>query len=285
MKPRLWEVVATHAVLLLMSAVVLYPVLWVLKLALTPGGHLGGDPSPLPLPAWGEASLENFAAFLGARDFNGNPLFLYQLGNSLLVSGVATLIGVLFALSAAYGFSRFAFPLREGGLKLMLISQMFPAVVTAVPLLFILDSLGLFGTTAGLVLIYSTASVPYCIWMLKGFFDTIPRDLDESARLDGAGHWMIFSRVILPLVRPGIAVTALFSFMTAWNEFIMATIFLDDATKYTLPVTLQQLVGGYDPDWGVFAAGSLVLSIPVVIVFFFVQRHLVAGLTAGAVKG
>jgi len=216
---------------------------------------------------------------------SGNPLFWYQLGNSLMISGVATLIGVMCALSAAYGFSRFAFVGRESGLKLMLISQMFPAVVTAVPLLFILDTLGLFGTTAGLVLIYSTASVPFCIWMLKGFFDTIPRDIEESARLDGAGHWIIFWKIMLPLVRPGIAVTALFSFMTAWNEFIMASIFLDDVTKYTLPVTLQQSVGGYDPDWGMFAAGSLILSIPVVIVFFFVQRHMVAGLTSGAVKG
>ena len=283
MKPRLGEVIATHGILLLMSAVVLYPVLWVLKLALTPGGKLGSDPSPLPLPT--DLNFGNFGAFLFAKDFNGNPLFFYQLGNSLMISAVATLIGVMCALSAAYGFSRFAFVGREGGLKMMLISQMFPAVVTAVPLLFILDSLGLFGTIAGLVLIYSTASVPFCIWMLKGYFDTIPRDLEESARLDGAGHWVIFSKIMLPLVRPGIAVTALFSFMTAWNEFIMASIFLDDVTKYTLPVTLQQSVGGYDPDWGMFAAGSLVLSLPVVLVFFFVQRHLVAGLTAGAVKG
>ena len=283
MKPRIPEVIITHAVLLLMSAAVLYPVLWVLKLALTPGGQLGDDPSAIPLPK--TFDLGNFSAFLFAKDFNGNPLFWYQLGNSLMISGVATLIGVMCALSAAYGFSRFTFVGKESGLKLMLISQMFPAVVTAVPLLFILDALGLFGTTAGLVLIYSTASVPFCIWMLKGFFDTLPRDLEESARLDGAGHWVIFVKIMLPLVRPGVAVTALFSFMTAWNEFIMASIFLDDATKYTLPVTLQQLVGGYDPDWGMFAAGSLVLSLPVVVVFFFAQRHMVAGLTAGAVKG
>ncbi len=283
MKPRTLDIVATHSILLLMSAIVLYPVLWVLKLALTPGGQLGSDPSAIPLPS--HLDLSNFAAFVLAKDFNGNPLFLYQLGNSLLVSGVATLIGVLFALSAAFAFSRFAFSGRDSGLKLMLISQMFPAVVTAVPLIVILDGLGLFGTTAGLVLIYATASVPFCIWMLKGFFDTIPRDLEESARLDGAGSFVIFWKIMLPLVRPGIAVTALFSFMTAWNEFIMASIFLDDVTRYTLPVTLQQAVGGYDPNWGLFAAGSLLLSIPVVLVFFFVQRHMVQGLTAGAVKG
>jgi arabinogalactan oligomer/maltooligosaccharide transport system permease protein len=162
---------------------------------------------------------------------------------------------------------------------------MFPAVVTAVPLLFLLDAMGLFGTTAGLVLIYSTSSVPFSIWMLKGYFDTIPRDLDESARLDGASSWIVFKDILLPLVRPGVGITALFSFMTAYNEFIMASIFLDDVTRYTLPVTLQQSVGGFDPNWGLFAAGSLVLSTPIVLLFYFVQKELVSGMTAGAVKG
>ncbi len=283
MKPRTWEVIVTHAILLLASAATLYPVLWVLKLALTEGGQLGSDASLIPIPS--HPSMANFVAFVTVRDFNGNPLFLYQLGNSLLVSATAAFIGLVFALTSSYAYSRFVFTGRKAGPRLMLISQMFPAVVTAVPLLIILDALGLFGTTAGLVLIYATGAVPFCIWMLKGFFDTLPRELDESARLDGAGHWMIFTRIMLPLVRPGLAVTALFSFMTAWNEFIMASIFIDDATRYTLPVTLQQLVGGFDPDWGMFAAGSLLLSLPVVLVFYLVQRHLVAGLTSGAVKG
>ena len=194
-------------------------------------------------------------------------------------------IGVVFALTSAYAFSRFEFPLKKAGLATMLISQMFPAVVTAVPLLFLLDALGLFGTTAGLVLIYATSSVPFSIWMLKGYFDQVPRDLDEAARLDGASSWTIFTRVLLPLVRPGIGITALFSFMTAYNEFVMASVFLDDVSRYTLPVTLQQSVGGFDPSWGVFAAGSLVLSIPIVVLFFFVQRQMTEGLTAGAVKG
>jgi arabinogalactan oligomer/maltooligosaccharide transport system permease protein len=282
MKPRALEVVLVHAALFVASLAVLYPVLWVLRLALSPEGRLAPT-GPLPIPD--EVSLASFSEFVFAKDFEGRPIFFIQLGNSLLVSGTATLVGVLCALSAAYGFSRFAFPLREAGLKAMLISQMFPAVVTAVPLLFLLDALGLFGTTAGLVLIYATSSVPFSIWMLKGYFDVIPRDLDESARLDGASSFVIFTKIMLPLVRPGIGITALFSFMTAYNEFIMASVFLDDVTRYTLPVTLQQSVGGFDPNWGVFAAGSLLLSLPVVLVFFFVQRQMVEGLTAGAVKG
>lgn len=281
-RPGAAEVLFVYATLLVATTVVLYPILWVLKLALSPSGRLGQS-GPLPWPS--EVSSESFRAFVFAEDFYGRPIFFIQLGNSLLVSAAATFIGVVFALSAAYAFSRFAFPLKQTGLKAMLISQMFPAVVTAVPLLFLLDLLGLFGTTAGLVLIYATTSVPFSIWMLKGYFDVIPRDLDESARLDGASSWLIFTRILLPLVRPGIGITALFSFMNAYNEFIMASVFLDDVTAYTLPVTLQQSVGGFDPNWGVFAAGSLLLSIPVVVVFFFVQRQMVSGMTAGAVKG
>ncbi|MFO0555884.1 MAG: ABC transporter permease subunit [Polyangiaceae bacterium] len=282
MKARPLEVVLVHIGLFIASLGVLYPVLWVLRLALSPSGRLAPS-GPLPIPE--HVSLDAFKAFVLARDFHGRPIFFIQLANSLLVSGAATIVGVVFALSAAYGFSRFAFPLRKVGLRAMLVSQMFPAVVTAVPLLFLLDALGLFGTTAGLVLVYATSSVPFSIWMLKGYFDVIPRDLDESARLDGASSWVVFTKILLPLVRPGIGITALFSFMSAYNEFIMASVFLDDVTRYTLPVTLQQSVGGYDPDWAVFAAGSLLLSLPVVLVFFFVQRQMVSGMTAGAVKG
>ena len=278
MKPRLLSTLLTHVALALGVLTVLYPVLWVVRTSF----------SEEAVVASGEAfhaTGKNFAAFFFAKDFYGRPLFFIQLGNSLLVSAAATIIGVLTAVSAAYGFSRFAFPLRKAGLRAMLVSQMFPAVVTGVPLLFLLDALGLFGSTAGLVLVYATTSVPFSIWMLKGYFDAIPKDLEESARLDGASSFFIFRRVMLPLVRSGIGITALFSFMTAYNEFIMASLFLDDASAYTLPVTLQQYVGGFDPSWGIFAAGSIVLSIPIVVLFFYVQRALTSGMLAGAVKG
>lgn len=278
MKARLREVLATHALLLVAATAVLFPLLFVVRLSLSPEGQLASSGAFTP-------TAKNFSDFVFAHDFYGRPLFFIQLGNSLVVSVAATIIGALFALSAAYGFSRLSFPLRETGLRAMLVSQMFPAVVTGVPLLFLLDALGLFGTKAGLVLVYATGSVPFSIWMLKGYFDAVPKDLDEAARLDGASTFTIFRRVFLPLVAPGIAITALFSFMTAYNEFIMASLFLDDAADYTLPVTLEEYVGGFDPNWGVFAAGSLLLSIPIVLLFFYVQKQMVRGLVAGAVKG
>jgi arabinogalactan oligomer/maltooligosaccharide transport system permease protein len=280
--PGLLEVVGVHAGLLLACTVVLYPVLWVVKTATDASGRMGSK-GVVPLPA--DPSTTHFERVIFARDFSGHYVFFDQLGNSIVVSLAATVVGLAFALTAAYAFSRFVFVGRLTGLRAMLVSQMFPAVVTAVPLLFLLDALHLFGTTAGLVLVYATTSVPFSIWMLKGYFDALPRDLDEAALLDGASPWVAFRYVLLPLVRPGLSITALFSFMSAWNEFVLAALFLDDVGRYTLPITLQQSVGGFDPDWGAFAAGSLIVSIPVIGLFFVVQKQLVAGLASGAVKG
>jgi arabinogalactan oligomer/maltooligosaccharide transport system permease protein len=127
--------------------------------------------------------------------------------------------------------------------------------------------------------------VPFCVWTLKGYLDTIPRELDEAARIDGASSWAVFTRVVLPLARPALAVTALFAFLSAWNEYILAATFLGDERTYTLPVALQRFVGEFHTEWGHFAAGAIVVSLPVMLVFFALQKQLVAGLTAGGVKG
>ena len=164
-------------------------------------------------------------------------------------------------------------------------TQIFPGVVMMIPLYILLDGLGLLNSLVGLVLVYSTTSVPFCTWMLKGYFDTIPKELEEAARIDGASQWQIFWRIVLPLARPALAVTALFSFMTAWNEFILAATLMNDARMFTLPVALQRYVGEYQTDWGSFAAGAIIVSLPVMLLFYALQKHLVGGLTAGAVKG
>jgi len=155
----------------------------------------------------------------------------------------------------------------------------------SVPLYAILNHLHLLDSLVGLALVYSTTAIPFSVWMLKGYFDTIPRELEEAALLDGATQGQIFLRVVLPLARPALAVTALFSFMTAWNEFVLAATFIDDQSRFTLPVALQRLVGEYHTEWGQFAAGALLVSAPVMAVFFALQKHLVGGLTAGGVKG
>ena len=236
---------------------------------------------------------ENFEAviFATGKDDNkinhwllGNWLFGIQLFNSLVISLITACIGLAFSCTAAYAMSRFVFPGKDAGMSFFLVTQMFPGVVMAIPLYILMSKLNLLNSSFGLALVYSATAVPFCTWNLKGYFDTIPKDIEDAARMDGASQWVIFTKIVLPLSKPALAVTALFSFMTAWNEFILAATFISDKTAYTLPVLLNSFVGAQGTEWGKFAAGAIIASLPVVILFFILQKHLVEGLTAGAVK-
>lgn len=271
-RQRQWHL---HVLLICVSVLTLIPVLWVLKTALRASRDLSVSLNPLP----DRFELDNFYDLFAA------DLFWTQLANSLVVSIATTIIGIFFACTAAYAFSRFRFPGRRLGLMGFLVTQMFPGTMMMIPLYQVLEWLSLLDASIGLILVYSTTSIPFCVWMLKGYFDTIPVEIEESATMDGASQFTIFWRIILPLSRPAVAVTALFSFMTAWNEFILAATFMSDERSYTLPVRLQQYVTKYSTDWGHFAAGAVIVSIPVMLLFFLLQRHLVGGLTAGSVKG
>jgi arabinogalactan oligomer / maltooligosaccharide transport system permease protein len=270
-----------NAVLILICAIVIYPVLWVIKMAFSPEQGFALSANPFPT----ELSFENFRNVIFTKDSNSGWLFGRQFFNSVVISGATTVLGITLATTAGYAFSRFNFPGKNLGMKLFLISQMFPGVVMAIPLYILLDKLGLLNSMSGLVLVYSTTAIPFCVWMLKGYFDTIPKDLEEAALIDGASQWTIFFKVVMPLAKPAIVVTALFSFMTAWNEFILAATFLGDERAFTLPVALQHYVGSFSTEWGNFAAGAMIVSLPVMALFFFLQKHLIGGLTAGGVKG
>jgi arabinogalactan oligomer/maltooligosaccharide transport system permease protein len=279
--PSIARLILTHALLLTTSVAVLYPVLWVLKMALTPSQAFSLDPWPFPA----EISLANFADVLSTKDASGGWLFGRQLANSLVISVATAAAGMALSCTAGYAMSRFTFPGQQTGMALFLITQMFPGVVMAIPLYILMDELSLLNSMTGLVLVYSSTAIPFCTWNLKGYFDTIPRELEEAALMDGASQWVIFSQIVLPLAKPALVVTALFSFMTAWNEFILAATFMSDERSYTLPVVLQSYVGDFGTEWGRFAAGAILVSIPVMLLFFALQRHLVEGLTAGSVKG
>ena len=279
--PSLPRQLLVHAGLILVSLATLYPVLWVLKMALTPSQAFSMDPSPIP----DAVTLQNFVDVVTTRDAAGGWLFGQQLFNSLFVSLVTSAIGISLAATAGYALSRWSFPGRDTGMAMFLVTQMFPGVVMAIPLYILLDKLSLLDSMTGLALVYATTAIPFCTWNLKGYFDTIPKDLEEAALMDGADRWTTFYKIVLPLARPALVVTGLFSFMTAWNEFILAATFMGDERSFTLPVVLQGYVGDFGTEWGRFAAGAILVSLPVMALFFTLQRFLVEGLTAGSVKG
>jgi arabinogalactan oligomer/maltooligosaccharide transport system permease protein len=271
----------THALLLLVTAATLYPVAWVVKMAVTPSQGFSASASPWPE----HPTLDNFRDVVSTSDLAGHWLFGRQLANSLIVAAAVTVVGLLLATSAAYALSRYRFVGRDTSLRAFLLSQMFPGVVTSIPLYVLLDRLGLLNRLAGLVVVYATTAIPFCVFMLKGYFDSLPRELEEAVLLDGGTRFTAFWRVALPLARPALAVTALFSFLTAWNEFILAATFINEPTKFTLPVALQRYVGDFSTEWGHFAAGAIIVSLPVMALFFALEKYLVGGLTAGGVKG
>jgi len=276
-----WHEALVHAALLVAVCFALYPVLWVVSLALSPSG----TPSPRALPLPEAVSLDNFRAVVGSTDGAGRWLFARQLVSSLVVAVATSVTSVALATPAAYAMARMAFVGRDAGTRVLLATQMFPGVATAVPLYVILDRLHLLDTRGGLVLVYATTAMPFAVFQLRGAFEAIPKDLEEAAMVDGATRWEAFVKVVLPAARPAIAVTCLFAFMQAWNEFILAATFLSREEAFTLPVALQRYVGEYNAAWGKFAAGAVIVSVPVMAIFYAVQRHLVGGLTAGSVKG
>lgn len=279
-----------HLFLILFTVLAVYPILWVVTVAFSGQQQLAfvdlpADPTffdrlraVIPWPE--RVSISNFVAVMTEQPF------ARWLLNSAVVAAATTVLGVFLASTAGYAFSRFRFPGRRAGLMSFLVSQMFPGTLMLIPLyIIIVQWLNLGSNFLGLILVYSMTAIPFCVWMLKGYFDTIPRELEESAMMDGASPATIFFRIVLPLAKPAVAVTALFSFMTAWNEFVLALTFMDQEEMYTAPVGLRFFVSGYSEQWGFFAAGALITAIPVVLLFMFLQKYLISGLTAGAVKG
>jgi arabinogalactan oligomer / maltooligosaccharide transport system permease protein len=279
-----------HLLLVGFTLFTIYPILWVMTIAFS--GNQSLAISTLPeaptvmdrlraITPWPETwSFSNFVSVM-----TDQPFAKWML-NSVIVALGTTVLGVFLACTAAYAFSRFKFPGQRTGMMAFLVSQMFPGTLMLIPLYIILVQwLGLGSSRLGLIIVYATTSIPFSVWMLKGYFDTIPRELEEAALMEGATVGRIFWTIILPLAKPAVAVTALFSFMTAWNEFILAATFMDQEEMYTAPVGLRFFVGGFSQQWGYFAAGSIIVSVPVVFLFLFLQKYLVSGLTAGSVKG
>jgi ABC-type glycerol-3-phosphate transport system permease component len=205
--------------------------------------------------------------------------------NSLIVAGATTVLCLLIGSLAAYALTRFDIPLRRVLLMLVLVTQMFPLVVLVIPLFVLERKTSLLGTWSGLVLAYLAFTVPLAIWVMRSFLLAIPEELEHAARIDGATRLGAFARVILPLAAPGLATTAVLCFLEGWKEFMLALTFMSDEERKTLPVVLQSFVGRGDTDWSSIMATSVIYTVPVVVLFLLLRKHLTTGRMAGAVKG
>ena len=228
-------------------------------------------------------TLANYIALLSPQADVGREFLRYMV-NSLWVSFASTVLGVAVAVPAAYAFSRFRFPGRNLLFYGVLLRNMFPAVVFLMPLFIMMRWLGLVGTQSSLILTYLTFGLPLSIWLLKGFYDNIPVQLEQAARIDGASRFRAFLLIVMPLSSPDIIATAIYSFILAWNEYVYALTFLNDQSRLTLPVGLQRFFTEYATNWPGLMAASFIMSVPVVALFLVLQKYFVRALTEGAVK-
>lgn len=216
---------------------------------------------------------------------DNNGIFFTWLFNSVRIALLTTLLGVILSAPAAYAFSRWNFLGKQALLVSFLITQMFPGVLLLVPLYNLFAQYGLLDNFWGLVVAYATTALPFSVWMLKNFFDAVPKELDEAALVDGLGPFRTFWQIVLPLTIPGVAVVGFFNFMAAWNEFMLAFTFLSDVHNVTLPVGIKDYVHNFGADWHLLTASAVLVTIPVLIAFLWAQRYLITGLTGGSVKG
>ncbi|WFE41803.1 carbohydrate ABC transporter permease [Micromonospora sp. WMMD998] len=266
---------------LLVALFAAFPVYWMIATSLKPNREIFSA-TPRPVPA--KPTLEHYREILTGNLIPG-VTFLDFFLNSVLVAVATVLLSGLVALLAATAVARFRFTLRTSFLILLLVVQMIPLEALVIPLFLMIQRLGLYNTLPSLILTYLGFSLPFAVWMLRGFVAAVPKELEEAAAIDGASRAQTFRKVLLPLVAPGLVATSIFSFITAWNELIFALTFINDQQKYTLPVAMTFFFGRDDTAWGSVMAASTLFTLPVIVFFLLVQRRMVSGLVAGAVKG
>jgi multiple sugar transport system permease protein len=272
---RMYDVLA-YAVLAIAFVFAVFPIVWTLLTSLKPNADIvTSELQYIPL----RPTLQNYAQLWAQAGF------LTMFFNSTVVTLITVVVCLAVGISGAYSLSRYRFRGRGQILLFYLIVRMFPAVLLLLPIFIALRVLGLYDTHVGLALAYTAFLLPVCIWMLKGFFDSIPPELEDAARIDGCTRAGAILRVVLPLARPGVAATAVLVAISAWNEFLFALMLTTSQGVRTWPVGLQLMVGEYQLPWGLLTAGGIISIAPILVFFALVQRSLVRGLTLGAVKG
>lgn len=271
------ELVLMYGVIAIMFVIIIYPLLWAFGMSLNPSSNLYGA-SIIP-ENWSLVHYEWL--FTSPRS---NYLTWYK--NTLIVSLSVATVGTLLVSFTAYAFSRYRFKGRTYGLYAFLLLQMFPVLMAMVALYILLNTIGLLDSLLGLIIIYIGGNIPMNAFLVKGYFDTLPKELDESAKMDGAGHFRIFFQILLPLAKPILAVVALFNFMNPFMDFILPRIILRSPENYTLALGLFNFVNDqFSNNFTRFAAGAILIAVPIATVYLFLQKYLISGLSAGATKG
>ena len=265
----------SYIYLTILAVIAVFPLLWIISTSLKTAGESADNPTAF-IPK--HITFENYITVFKDLGFGRNLL------NSFIVSISATVITIIVSSLAAYAIVRF---FRKGGkpiTRILLMTYMFPPILLAVPFTIMMTQAGLLNTWTGLIIAYLSFSIPFAIWMLIGFFKSVPLEIEESANVDGAGKLRTFLQIVLPIVAPGIVATAIFTFINTWNEFLFALLFINSSEKMPISVALYSLTGSEVLDWGVMMAASVVVILPVIIFFMLIQKHIASGLSEGSIK-
>jgi len=273
-RSRAARILQVEIPILLIIGFALGPYLWMMLTSVKPDADITQWPLRY-IPS--RVTFEHYDALLAHTSFLGNLL------NSLIVAVGSVVVGLAVSVPAAYAFSRFRFAGRRALMTQFLVINMFPIVLLIIPLFVLMRSLGLLDTFIGIIAGHATFAVPFAIWMLTSYMNAIPKEIDDAAFVDGASRLQTIRLVLLPLVMPGLVTTAIYIFVTSWNEYLFAMMLSGDNVR-TVTVALQHFIGEFTVQWGLLTAGGTLIAIPVTILFLIVQRRLVGGLTAGAVK-
>lgn len=270
-----WGMAGTYTGLTLASVVAVFPVLWIVISSLKTATDLNGNPiSLIPQPL----TFDNYVRVFTELGFHRNLL------NSLVISVASTAITIIISSLGAYGIVRFFPNVGRKMTRVLIVSYMFPPILLAVPFTLMLAQVGLVNSYLGLIVIYLSFSVPYALWMLVGFYQTVPISIEEAAAVDGAGRMRVFLTIASPIVLPGIVATTIYTFINTFNEFLYALLFINESAKMPVSVGLYSLMGTEVLDWGMLMAASTLVVLPSVIVFMIIQKYMAAGLSEGSVK-
>ncbi len=265
----------SYTYLTVLAIIAVFPLAWIIMSSMKGKGEIASNPTAF-FPQ--ETSFENYRIVFEEMGFGTNVI------NSIMIAGGTTLIAITISCLGAYGVVRFMPRFGNIITRVLITTYMFPAILLAVPYSIIMGKLGMVNNRLGLIIVYMTFSVPYAVWLLVGFFKTVPLEIEEAARVDGASKMQTFTKVVMPIVAPGVVAVAIYTFINAWNEFLYSLILMNSSSKMTAAVALKSLEGQEVLDWGVMMAASAVVVVPSVLFFMLIQKKIAGGLAQGSVK-